>query len=157
MKFNELDITSRKTSLRVGRGIAAGRGKTAGRGTKGQKARAGSSKKPGFAGGTTPIIQKLPKLPGFKSHRPKTVNVYTGDLDPFAGKVVDAMALSEAGIVVDPYANIKLVVKGDLTKKVSVKLPAASKAAISSLEAKGGSFEKVARLQKPKTSKKSNK
>jgi len=157
MKFNELKTTKSRSSRRVGRGISAGRGKTAGRGTKGQKARAGSSSKPGFAGGQTPMIQKLPKLPGFKSHHPKAVNVYTGELDKLSGKIVDANALYEAGIIADPHAKIKLVVKGDLTKKITVKLPSASKSAIASIEAKGGTFEKTDRLQKKKTTKSAEK
>ena len=77
MKYHELTTTKNKKINRVGRGIAAGQGKTAGRGTKGQGARTGSSKKPGFAGGSNPLMQKLPKLPGFKSHRPKVETVYT--------------------------------------------------------------------------------
>lgn len=157
MKYNELQISKSKSSRRVGRGIAAGRGKTAGRGTKGQKARAGSSAKPGFAGGTNPLMRKLPKLPGFKSYRVKAENVYTGDLDQFAGKVADATALYEANLISSPYNTVKLIAKGDVTKKVSVKLPAASKAAISIIEANGGSFEKVARLQRLQTSTKTKK
>lgn len=157
MKYNELQLSKSKSARRVGRGISAGRGKTAGRGTKGQKARAGSSAKPGFAGGTNPLMRKLPKLPGFKSYRAKVENVYTGQLNQFAGKIVDATALYEAGLVNSQFSTIKLIAKGDLTKKVSVKLPAASKAAVSSIEANGGSFEKVPRLQRQKTSKKTSK
>jgi large subunit ribosomal protein L15 len=76
MKFNELKTAKVKSSRRVGRGIAAGRGKTAGRGTKGQGSRAGSTAKPGFIGGALPLMQKLPLLPGFRSHRSKAENVY---------------------------------------------------------------------------------
>jgi len=157
MKYNELQLSKSKSSKRVGRGISAGRGKTAGRGTKGQKSRAGSSAKPGFAGGSNPLMRKVPKLPGFKSYRAKAENVYTGDLDQFSGKVVDANVLFEAGLVSSPYNSIKLIAKGDLTKKVTVKLPFASNSAIASLEAKGGSFEKIARLQRSKTSNKTKK
>jgi large subunit ribosomal protein L15 len=152
MKFNELQTTSSKSSRRVGRGIAAGRGKTAGRGTKGQKARAGSSAKPGFAGGTNPLMQKLPKLPGFKSHRTAPENVYTGQLEQFGGKTVTAETLAEAGLISDAYVSVKLLVKGDLTKKVTVKLSKASVSAIDAVEKAGGSFEKTARLSRPKTS-----
>src|SRR2546422_9786078 len=56
---------SRKPPKRVGRGLAAGQGKTAGRGTKGQKAR--SKIKPGFEGGQTPLVRRLPKFAGFKN------------------------------------------------------------------------------------------
>lgn len=152
MKYHELQTTSYKTRKRVGRGIAAGRGKTAGRGTKGQKARAGSSAKPGFAGGSNPLMQKLPKLPGFRSHRSPAENVYTGQLEQFGGKTVDAKVLADSEIISNPYVRIKLIVKGDLTKKVTVRLPAASEAAVAAVEKAGGTFEKAARLSRPKTS-----
>lgn len=153
MKYHDLQTTSQKSSRRVGRGIAAGRGKTAGRGTKGQKARAGSSAKPGFAGGSNPLMKKLPKLPGFRSHRTAPETVYTGQLDQFAGKTVDATILADAGLISSPYVKVKLIVKGDLTKKVTVKLSAASASAIAALEKAGGSFEPTARLGRPKTTK----
>ncbi len=153
MKFNELQTTPSKSSRRVGRGIAAGLGKTAGRGTKGQKARACSSAKPGFAGGPNPLMQKLPKLPGFKSHRVAPENVYTGQLEQFGGKTVTAETLAEAGLISNAYVSVKLLSKGDLTKKVTVKLPKASATAIEAVEKAGGSFEKTARLGRPKTAK----
>ncbi len=152
MKYHELQTITPSRRKRVGRGIAAGRGKTAGRGTKGQKARAGSSAKPGFAGGSNPLMQKLPKLPGFKSHRAKIENVYTGQLEQFSGKTVDATVLAEAGLISHAYVTVKLITKGDLTKKVTVKLPKASASAIVAIEAAGGSFEPTGRQQRPKTS-----
>ncbi|HEX4774171.1 MAG TPA: 50S ribosomal protein L15 [Candidatus Saccharimonadales bacterium] len=152
MKFNELQTTKPRSSKRVGRGIASGKGKTAGRGTKGQKSRAGSSAKPGFAGGSNPLMQKLPKLPGFRSHKIKPETVYTGQLEQFNGKTVDAEALAKAGLISNAYVSVKLISKGELTKRVTVKLPGASESAKASIEAAGGSFEKTARLQRPKTS-----
>lgn len=152
MKYHELTLTKNQSRQRVGRGIAAGKGKTAGRGTKGQGARAGSSAKPGFAGGSNPLMQKLPKLPGFTSHRPKVENVYTGQLEQFSGKTVDAMLLAEAGLISNPYVKVKLVTKGDLTKKVTVKLPAASESAMAAVQSAGGTFTPTARLSRPKTS-----
>ena len=152
MKYHELQTTSYKRPKRLGRGIASGAGKTAGRGTKGQKARTGSSAKPGFAGGSNPLMQKLPKLPGFRSHRVPPENVYTGQLEQFGGKTVDATTLADAKIISSPYVRVKLIVKGELTKKVIVKLPAASQTAVAAVESAGGSFEKTARLSRPKTS-----
>jgi large subunit ribosomal protein L15 len=157
MKYHELKATKSRSAKRVGRGIAAGQGKTAGRGTKGQGARAGSSAKPGFAGGSNPLMQKLPKLPGFKSHKPKAENVYTGQLEQFASKTVDAGSLAEAKLISNPYVTVKLLVKGDLTKKVIVKLPKASASAIAAIEAAGGSFEPTSRLARPQTSTKKQK
>ena len=156
MKFNQLNTTKAKTAKRVGRGISAGQGKTAGRGTKGQKSRTGSSSKPGFAGGQNPIMQALPKLPGFRSLRTKADNVYTGQLDQFAGKTVDNEALAAAGLVSNAYTSIKLIVKGDVTKKVTVKLQAASEGAIAAVQAAGGSFEVVARPSRPESTRKTS-
>jgi large subunit ribosomal protein L15 len=152
MKYHQLNLTKNKQGKRVGRGISAGQGKTAGRGTKGQGARTGSKAKPGFAGGTNPLMQQLPKLPGFRSHKKPAENIYTGQLDRFAGKTVDANVLAEAGLISNAFVNVKLIVKGDLTKKVIVKLPKASETAIAAIQAAGGTFEPTPRIQRPKTS-----
>lgn len=152
MKYHELTTAKPKNTKRKGRGIASGKGKTAGRGTKGQKARAGSSAKPGFAGGQTPLMQAIPKLPGFRSIHIAAETVYTGQLEQFAGKTVDAQVLADAKLISNPYVRVKLIVKGDLTKKVTVKLPSASQTAISAVESAGGSYEKTARMSRPKTS-----
>lgn len=149
MKYNELDITKNKKAKRVGRGIAAGQGKTAGRGTKGQGSRTGSSKRPGFAGGQNPLMQQLPKLPGFRSHRVKAENVRVGDLEAFAGKTVDTALLAEHKLISNAHVTVKLLSGGDLTKKVTVKLQGASAAAIEAVEKAGGTFEKAARNPRP--------
>lgn len=154
MKYNELKTAKTKTAKRVGRGIAAGKGKTAGRGTKGQKSRTGSSAKPGFAGGTNPLMQKLPKLPGFKSKRTPAENVTTGQIDALGKKVVDALELANAELTSGPFVNVKVLFKGDMTNAVTVKLANASKTAIAALEAAGGSFEKTARAQRPESTRK---
>src|ERR1035437_7852019 len=140
MKYNELKVTSPKSANRVGRGIAAGQGKTAGRGTKGQKSRAGSSRKPGFEGGQTPLMQRLPKLHGFTSHKAKVENVYTGQLDELAGKTVDSFNLAEKGLISNAFVTVKLLSKGEVTKKVNVKLSRASASAIAQVEKAGGTF-----------------
>ena len=154
MKFHELQTSKVKTAKRVGRGIAAGQGKTAGRGTKGQMSRTGSSKKPGFEGGQNPLMQRLPKLHGFKSFKAPTETVYTGDLDAVSAKSITATTLAEAGLVSSPYVRVKLIVKGDVTKKHEVKLSSASATAIAAVQKAGGTFEKVARLARPASTRK---
>lgn len=154
MKYHELNVTAKKSRKRVGRGIAAGQGKTAGRGTKGQKSRTGSSARPGFEGGQNPLMQRLPKLPGFRSPHPKAENVYTDQLEQFAGKTVDAAVLAEAGLISSPYVKVKLLSRGEITKNVTVKLPAASQSALDMVQSAGGSFEKTERLRRPESSKK---
>ena len=158
MKFHELSIPAHKTAKRLGRGIASGKGKTAGRGTKGYGSRTGSTKRPGFAGGQNPLMQQLPKLPGFTNHRAKAENVYTGQLEQFGGKTVDTALLAEAGIISNPYVSVKLITgRGALTKKVTVKLQAASASALSAVQEAGGTFEAVARAQRPATKKEKSK
>jgi len=150
MKYNELEIAPKKSSKRLGRGISAGQGKTAGRGTKGQKSRTGSKKKPGFAGGTNPVMQALPKLPGFRSYRIKAVTVKIGQLDAVKSKNIDGYTLAEAKLISDPFARIKLLAGGELKAAKTVKLPEASQGAIDAVKKAGGSFEKVARLKQQK-------
>lgn len=153
MKYNELNLVKAKQAKRVGRGIAAGQGKTAGRGTKGYGARTGSKARPGFTGGQNPLMQQLPKLPGFRSHRVKAENIYTGQLDQFAGKVIDTELLASAGLISNAYVVVKLISKGEVTKQVSIKLPAISESALTAIQAVGGTFEKTARLGRAKTAK----
>jgi large subunit ribosomal protein L15 len=154
MKYNDLDIAANKSPKRVGRGIAAGQGKTAGRGTKGQKSRTGSKAKPGFEGGQNPLLQRLPKLHGFRSFAVPAETVYTGELDQFAGKTIDNAVLAEAGLVTTAFVKVKLITKGDVTKKVTVKLQAASESAIAAIEKAGGSFEKIGRAARPASTRK---
>lgn len=152
MKFNELQVSKNQSSRRVGRGIAAGQGKTAGRGTKGQKSRTGSSRRPGFEGGQNPLMQRLPKLPGFRSIRAKAENVYTGQLDS-VGSLVDNFTLLEAGLISSPYVRVKLLQRGEVTKKVQVKLQAASETAIAAVQRAGGGFEKTPQVGRTKQEK----
>lgn len=149
MKFNELRLNATKHQTRVGRGIAAGKGKTAGRGTKGQKSRTGKGRRPGFEGGQNPLMQRLPKLPGFKSFRPKVEQVYTGQLNRLTGGLADNFSLSEAGLTSSPYVSVKLIVKGDVTKKMQVRVQKASVNAADAIKKAGGSFEAVERVGHP--------
>lgn len=149
MKYNELNITSKRQKTRVGRGIAAGQGKTAGRGTKGQRSRTGSGRRPGFEGGQNPLMKRIPKLPGFRSIRVPAENVYTGQLDAVGG-TIDNFSLFDAGLVSSPYVRVKLIVKGEVTKKVAVKLQSASQTAIAAVQKAGGSFTSIDQVKRSK-------
>jgi large subunit ribosomal protein L15 len=152
MKYNQLNVSANKTASRVGRGISAGRGKTAGRGTKGQKSRAGSGRRPGFEGGQNPLVQRLPKLRGFRSHRTPMEMVYTGQLDSL-GVTVDNAVLAEAGLTSSAYVAVKLIVKGDVGKKHTISLQAASESAVEAVQKAGGSFKAISRVGRPATKK----
>lgn len=157
MKYHELQVVSNRDARRVGRGISAGQGKTAGRGTKGQKSRTGNGRRPGFEGGQNPLMQRLPKLRGFRAIRPAAEVVYTGQLDKL-GATIDNFTIAEAGLVSSPYVRVKLVVKGALTKKVTVNLQAASVSATEAIQKLGGSFsatlqvKRTAQVKSPKES-----
>jgi len=157
MKYHELQVTKHKAGKRVGRGIAAGQGKTAGRGTKGQLARTGSSKKPGFEGGQNPLMQRLPKLPGFRSLKTRAEIVYTKQLDAFGGKIADANSLAQAKLISNPFVKIKIITKGEVTKKVVIKAQAISASALEAVQKAGGSFEKVDIQARPVSVKKAEK
>jgi large subunit ribosomal protein L15 len=149
MKYNELQVAARQSGKRVGRGISAGQGKTAGRGTKGQNSRTGKGRRPGFEGGQNPLMQRLPKLPGFTSKRPKAELVYTGQLNEL-GVNVDNFSLFNAGLISSPHTKVKLVVKGEVTKKVNVKVQAASESAVVAVQKAGGSFVQTPQVKRQK-------
>lgn len=155
MKYNELSLDQNKNKTRVGRGISAGKGKTAGRGTKGQNARTGGGVRLGFEGGQTPLNQRMPKLKGFTSHRPKTYEVKINQLN-FGSKKVDNKALFDAGLIPSEFVKVKLINTGEIKKAVNVELQSASDSAIKAIEKAGGKFTKVdtpKRLKKDNTKK----
>jgi large subunit ribosomal protein L15 len=149
MKFNQLSVTRAKSSKRVGRGISAGRGKTAGRGTKGQGSRKSGGVRPGFEGGQMPLYMRIPKLRGFRSNRTPVINIYTNQLDELGKSTIDTKVLADAGLIENPYIQVKLVLKGDVTKKINVKLQSASKKATEAVAKAGGKFEKVEQVKRP--------
>jgi large subunit ribosomal protein L15 len=149
MKYNELQVAANKSTKRVGRGIAAGQGKTAGRGTKGQKSRTGSSRRPGFEGGQNPLMQRLPKMGGFRSIRIKAENIYTSQLEELKGTTVDNVSLAEAGITSSPYVRVKLIGNDAVSKKLTVKLQGASAAATEAVKKAGGSVEIIPQIGRP--------
>ena len=143
MKYNELNLTSKTSRKRVGRGIAAGQGKTAGRGTKGQGSRTGKKLGATFMGGQLSLVKSTPKAKGFKSARTPAQVVYLDTLNSFEGSVADNKSLFEAHYVGTPFHAIKVIARGELTKPITLRVQGASKSVQAALTAKGGSFEKV--------------
>lgn len=152
MKYNELNITANKQNTHVGRGIAAGKGKTAGRGTKGQNARSGGGVRPGFEGGQNPLMKRLPKLRGFKAVKPKAEVVYTSQLNEL-GSTIDNAKLAETKFVSSEFVRVKVVLNGEVSKKVNLSTQGISSGALKTLEKAGGSFQKVETPKRTKSSK----
>ena len=147
MKLHELSPApgSAKAAWRKGRGPGSGNGKTAGKGHKGQNARSGGGVRPGFEGGQLPLYRKLPKR-GFNNARFAKVYaiVNVEALNVFEdGAVVDLAVLAEAGVVSQPKSALKILGKGELAKKITVKAAIFSASAKEKIEAAGGKIEVV--------------
>ena len=124
---------------RVGRGIGSGIGKTAGRGHKGQKSRTGGFHKVGFEGGQMPLQRRLPKR-GFKSlATPFKAEVRLTDLENLPVSEIDILALKQAGIVTQLARVVRVILSGQITKKVTIKGLIVTKGAKVAIEAAGGS------------------
>lgn len=143
MKYNELNVVANKDRKRKGRGISAGQGKTAGRGTKGQGARTGKKLGAMFQGGQRALVQAVPKARGFKSLATPAQIVYLDHLNAFAGKTVDNFTLFEQGYIETPFHTVKVILRGELTEKVTLKVQGASKSVQAAITKAGGTFEKV--------------
>ena len=146
MDISELSPVEGSTHVakRKGRGHATGNGKTAGRGHKGQKARSGGGTRIGFEGGQMPLARRIPKR-GFNNIFAKPLEaINVSALDKFEdGAVVDAQALLDAGILSKCRYGVKILGRGEVTKKLTVKASAFSESAKEKIEAAGGKAEVV--------------
>ncbi len=135
---------SKHTRKRVGRGIGSGTGKTAGRGHKGQKARAGGFHKVGFEGGQMPLHRRLPKR-GFQSLTAgDTAEVRLDTLQKMTAEAIDLEILKKAGVVSRLAKQAKVILAGEIKRKISLKGLLASKGAQLAIEKAGGSIEQPA-------------
>ncbi|MDO5737742.1 MAG: 50S ribosomal protein L15 [Eubacteriales bacterium] len=149
MKLNELKPTkgSRPKAWRKGRGPGSGNGKTAGRGHKGQKARSGGGVRPQFEGGQMPLFRRMPKR-GFNNKRFAKVyaEINVEDLNRFNdGDVVDVQMIHDQRVLSIPKVNdgIKILGRGELNRKLTVRAAAFTKSAKEKIEAAGGTVEEV--------------
>ena len=141
MKVHDLQPApgSVRDRQRVGRGTAGKRGKTAGRGTKGQGAR--DTVKPGFEGGQLPLKQRIPKLKGFKNPFRVEYNVINLDtLEGFEGDEVSPDTLRAAGLV-HKHGLVKVLGRGELTRRLRVSAHGFSRSAVAAIEGAGGQVE----------------
>jgi large subunit ribosomal protein L15 len=141
---------ARKARKRLGRGEGSGLGKTSGRGHKGAGARSGNKRKVAYEGGQNPIHMRMRKLRGphrkmsmpFERFRTRTQPVNLSDLEARfkAGAQVTPETLREAGLAKrsDP---VKILARGDVSKKLTVRAHAFSAAAKQKIEAAGGTCE----------------
>ena len=133
-----------KSDKRLGRGIGSGLGKTSGKGHKGQWARSGGGVRPGFEGGQTPLVRRLPKR-GFNNKFAVKYDIVNLDaLNIFEeGTVVTPELLAETRIVTNKNNGVKVLGNGQLTKKLTVKADKFSASAKAAIEAAGGVAEVI--------------
>jgi large subunit ribosomal protein L15 len=156
MKLNDIadKAGSRKSRMRVGRGIGSGKGKTAGRGGKGQTARSGVRIK-GFEGGQMPIHRRLPKR-GFNNiFRLDFAEINLDRLqDAIDAKLVDVNetitveSLVKAKVVRRPKDGMRLLGRGEIKAKLNIEAHGASKTAIAAIEKAGGTVKILAPAKK---------
>lgn len=129
---------------RLGAGESSGRGKTAGKGHKGQKARSGGSIRPGFEGGQMPLHRRLPKK-GFNNidFKTKVSVVNLAQLERFyeEGETVNEESLRAKGLVSRKCDIVKVLGNGQLNKKLTIAVDAASASAKEKIEKAGGTLE----------------
>ena len=157
MQLNTLSPApgSIKNKKRVGRGIGSGWGKTCGTGHKGQKSRSGGTVKPGFEGGQMPLQMRLPKY-GFSSRIGLvTAEVRTSELNKVDGDIVTMESLRKAGIITTSIKKVKVMLSGEVTKKLTVEGISVSKGGKEAIEKAGGKVIEIGAAEKKKSNTKS--
>jgi len=132
---------------RIGRGQGSGNGKTAGRGHKGAKSRSGFHYKRGFEGGQMPLHRRVPKR-GF--HNPFRVEYEVVNLDTIearfdAGTIVTPELLREHRLVQSADKPVKVLGRGEIAKKLTVRAHKFSGKAAEKIAAAGGAAESLER------------
>ena len=141
MRLNSIKpgLGARQSAKRVGRGIGSGLGKTCGRGHKGQKSRAGGFHKVGFEGGQMPLQRRLPKR-GFVSHvRGRNVEVRLSEIQNLPVDQIDLLVLKQAGVIPSNALSAKVILSGEISRKVELKGVGATQGARNAIDAAGGS------------------
>ncbi len=141
---------SKKNRRRVGRGIGSGLGKTAGRGHKGQKSRSGGFHKVGFEGGQMPLQRRLPKRGFISLTRNDTAQVRLSEINKLPLETIDLMALKQAGVIPGFSLAAKIMLSGEITKKVKLVGIAVTKGAKAAIEAAGGTVEEIVKVVAPR-------
>lgn len=146
-----------KKRKRVGRGIGSGHGKTSGRGHKGQKARSGYKRRLGFEGGQMPLNRRLPKR-GFnhvERHPFSEVNVDVLNDNFNDGDEITLKSLIDKHVIKKTSGAVKVLGRGEISKKLTLKVDAITAGAQAKIEGAGGSIEiievPVARAVKNRT------
>ncbi|HZF22365.1 MAG TPA: 50S ribosomal protein L15 [Burkholderiales bacterium] len=143
MRLNQIKPAagSKHAKKRVGRGVGSGTGKTAGRGHKGQKARSGGFHKIGFEGGQMPLHRRLPKRGFVSLTSGDTVEVRLSAINELPGDDIDILVLKQAGVVPNAARAAKVILAGEIKRKVKLRGLLVTKGARAAIEKAGGVIE----------------
>src|ERR1700730_940756 len=143
MRLNQIKPAAgaKHAKKRVGRGIGSGMGKTAGRGHKGQKGRSGVFHKVGFEGGQMPLHRRLPKRGFISLTRGDTVEVRLSSLDKLSVDDIDILVLKQSRVVPNAALSAKVILNGEIKRKVKLRGLLVTKGARAAIEKAGGSVE----------------
>lgn len=141
MQLNDIKMPkgANKNRKRRGRGRSSGLGKTSGYGYNGQKAKSGRGKGPGFEGGQTPMMRKIPKR-GFKRYgKLKFSEVNVGQLEKVAalGELTPEI-LKKKKVIDDIQSGLRVLGNGEIKVAVTIHASHFTKTAIAKIEAAGG-------------------
>lgn len=131
---------SHRRAKYIGRGNGSGHGTYSARGQKGQKARTGSGRGHLQRLGMRPMLLSLPKLGGFKSiiHKPEAINCVDLEKNFQSGEIITPAALLAKKLISTTRFGVKILSKGDLTKKLEIKRCLLSKTALDKIKKAGG-------------------
>lgn len=140
MRIDQIKRTTENKKKRyIGRG--GKRGKTSGKGTKGQNSRAGRKKRPELRD----IIKKLPKQRGYAfnafQERPFPITLAMLESHFASGDTVNPRAIAEKKLIKKYQGSmpiIKILGKGELSKKLTITGCAISSGAKAAIEKAGG-------------------
>ena len=90
-----------------------------------------------------PIQRRLPKF-GFSSRKARvTDEIYLSDLNALQADVIDIKALKDADLIKESILFVKVIMRGEIKRAVTIKGIRATAAAKAAIEAAGGKVEGV--------------
>jgi len=140
MKLGSLKVLNKSTRnrKRVGRGHGSGLGRTSGRGEKGYHSRSGSKHRPWFEGGQMPLHRRVPKR-GFTSLSKNEFQIVNlSQIESIDSTEISPLIMKKLGVIKHSLRPVKILARGELSKKINIVASAFSKAAIEKIEKNGG-------------------
>jgi len=137
---------SRRRSRRVGRGNnASDPGTYSGRGQKGQRSRSGGKKGLKIRG-LRSNLRSMPKLKGFtqrNSLKIKPIGLKDLENKFKENEIIDLAKLIKSGLIKKKDRKVKILARGKLTKKLTIKAYQFSEAAEKAIKKVGGKIDKI--------------